>query len=586
MIVRKQYTKGGALGSYLHAHWENYNDYGLNSSSGEKQSENANQEAVQNFYNSIKSRNMSRIKNTSTSLSSLEQSYNDRRKKMVNALFALKDQGSDDAQAFFLKVLENAELGKNVDINLICKYIEQDSTGSIKLDLSKIKLGEDAKSIYRPHGAHYTKVSTINGQFVTLKNTIESIQDTELKSILESRYKIIHDEWSLIVENLSNFEVIKKRMSSLKFYEGFKGDASTYFDPGDKSKNSGTIPVSLGQFFSKKISNVLSTALATSQISKIQGSFEEVLGVYLYGPAREYAIDEFEKNLKNYISNDSSQMKISGSQKSTMGLDINATIQLDHKLMEEWYRAEIKRNKQFQTIEEYKVGPYTDYRFVVDYSTKDKVDFFAQFDNEPVGVSAKAVQLDKQWEDGSQKIPAGIHIQSGTSLYIYLLAFQRMQAGIGNHFLNIFSSHEDGDFSQTSLRNLANKAMLSALLYSALTGDITKPNSDLAEILYVYDKSKKLASGNISRVHFFSIQDIVSEIIEKNYEEMNKLVRVGSTDIHMIELKNNMVQPNENLSPKLMRAAILQRITYALNSARKIKFDIAINNSYFRQKIN
>jgi len=39
------------------------------------------------------------------------------------------------------------------------------------------------------------------------------------------------------------------------------------------------------------------------------------------------------------------------------------------------------------------------------------------------------------------------------------------------------------------MRQTANEAFLAMLVYSSLSGDITKPSDDLASILYVYDKS-------------------------------------------------------------------------------------------------
>lgn len=591
MIVRKQYTKGGALGSYLHAHWQNYQDYGISSSlSKEQQDERDNEEAIERFYNSIRTRNSALRTFQQNDLWSLENSYNERRSELMKQIFQLKDEEANEANAFLLKVLQNADLGKDVDLSLVSKFLERDEKiDSIKLNLNKNTV-ENVKRIYAPHGKHEAFVSTINGHFKTLETILNEIdkEAAELKDILFTKYEKVKKEWDIVVKNLNNVQAITDRINSnVKFYKNLNTqtlkDNAKFFSPAGGTQNAGKIPTSLGQFFTKKIRNITSSALTANQIAKIQGSLEEVLGAYLYGPARSLAIDELTKELKNI-----SKLSIPGTDKTSMGLDLNATIQMDTSLMQEFYESEINRSKGFQTIEAYTLADgKTRYRFVVDYLTKDKVDFYMDFEGAQVGVSSKAVQLDKQWEDGAHQIPAGIHIQSGTSLYIYLLAFQRMQAGIGNHFLNIFSTHEDGDFSNTPLRQLANKALLSALLYSALTGDITKPNSDLAQILYIYDKSKSIQGRkNISRVHFISIQDLVTDIIEQEYNEMKQIVRVGNIPIDQIQLANSMISKGERLSAEAQRAVILQRITHAINSTRRIKFDIAINNAYFKEKFH
>jgi hypothetical protein len=53
------------------------------------------------------------------------------------------------------------------------------------------------------------------------------------------------------------------------------------------------------------------------------------------------------------------------------------------------------------------------------------------------------------------------------------------------------------------------------MLYSALTGDITKPHNQMAEILYIYDTSKKLSDGT-PRVHFISIKDLLINISKQS----------------------------------------------------------------------
>jgi hypothetical protein len=73
-----------------------------------------------------------------------------------------------------------------------------------------------------------------------------------------------------------------------------------------------------------------------------------------------------------------------------------------------------------------------------------------------------------------------------------------------------------GNVQYATMRQDANEALLSMLLYSSLSGDITKPSDDLASILYIYDKAD---GKGVQRVKFFSVGEIVKDIMSKTWAQ-------------------------------------------------------------------
>lgn len=550
-MAKQTYTKGGALGSYVHLYWKNYDTYGTHSSSSQTQTEN-NEQAFRNYLSAVENR-ISSMPNIYDKLQTASKQFTQGRENIIAAM----KQNDALKQTMMEAVVRNADLGANVDISAIARMIQFDiETGSITLPEQRLKeelaTFQDYRKINLASGAHYTRLSTLKAYLKSLATLLNRLSQMGAPSaaLLQADYQALS----------SIYDQLDKGTDLLAIAKSLLGEKHGLTN-NDFTKK--TVPVAIGKILTERMRQLEQTALAADYLAKLRGSFEEVIGTFSSTPVEALAQEAIKDTLTQ------------GMKKSTMQLNAGAQLSLSLDALTFGKNTTIN-NKNIYVQDQ--VGDQIRVTYKVDYLTKDKIDFNINIEGRDIGVSAKAVQLQADYftKQGKQ-IPASLSLQTGTSLYMYLMAIQRMQQGMGNHFLNVLSTHADGNAPNT-MRQQANYALLLTMLYSALTGDITKPHNQIAEILYIYDTSKKLSDGT-PRVHFISIKDLLINI-SKQSQLLQEAVSI-SPDISSILLQNR----EEPLNNKTMSQAIAARITRVLEQSRNHKMSIGIKHSALRNYI-
>lgn len=552
-------TKGSALGSYVHLYWRHYEQYGTRSISphARTQTLNDNRQAFINYQQTIRQR-VRIMPKLQKQLNKAAEDFNTSRQNIIDTMATL-DASDKTRQALFERVVANADLGKDVDISLVASMLDFDFTsGSINIATEETlkKFLNEYKPIHiaTSKDQQYRRISTLRKRLGTVNNLVNSLLDPALKQTLSTEC----ERMDTIIEDLEKNGMQAEEALSLLSAE--ERSAITSKDFTQKQ-----VSVSVGQKILAAIKNIETAAIAGDWLAKLRGSFEEIIGTIV------------QQQINILVPEALSEMLVLGSVKSTMGLDSSMQISLNTDALRQAYgeKGFNQRINNQQTFLKHSLTDTLDLRFQVNYPTKDKVDFSLSLEDRNVGVSAKAVQLQKDWFFNKGKaIPGSISLQKGTSLYVYLMAFQRDQQHLGNHFLNVLAEHEDLN-NTNLLRNLANDTLLMAMLYSALTGDITKPNNQLAEILYIYDTSASLSDGS-PRVHFISIRELLIDLFNKQQNLKDALV-VNPTNFQTATLTNKAIKGEDN------KTALMQRLTILLVDARKMKFDIAVKHSYIRE---
>ena len=527
------------LGNYIHNSFEGYKEKGTFTTS--QRSSNYNSSIFSNFKNKV----LARVDSVPTiDIETIEKNFNKARNEKITAINAL---AKNDPSYILLiqKTLEAANLDQKFDAATVAKYLEVDAT------TQTLKLVNPASGGISPlkklRGKDFSYLSTILSRCAQGFRIINTIQDPNLKAS-------IHNKLQILTNQLTKLKNPATREAAI--VDGL----NITIKHTDKDVKIPSAPA--GEIL-KKIESIIEAASVASVISSIQGGFEEVLGAII-GPnlqqfAETQAINTLQQALAA-IANQSSQ----GLSKSTMGLSIVPKMELNQKYLQ-------SQQKNHKYIVNTGSGDLT---IELDYATQDKADFSLTYDGQDFGVSAKAYDLSREWDD-KDKTPSGVSLQTGTNLLAYLLAVDRFETNMGNHFLNIFSvNNTNNDMGYVYLKNNARDALQIFLLYTALSGDLLKSQNN-AQIFYVYNKSKKLPSG-ASRVHFFNIADIVKDIAKENYEKQLEMINITPT-LDTLKIANTYIMETSSMS---MKEAISTRITKVLLDARGIKYKIKLNNSY------
>lgn len=199
-------------------------------------------------------------------------------------------------------------------------------------------------------------------------------------------------------------------------------------------------------------------------------------------------------------------------------------------------------------------------KFANQYITKDfgdllektsvsqgKVDVSVMWDETPVNISAKSVDLNNYY----------IHLVTGSSL-LYMI--QDLNSNFVNHFLNIFAAHK-GSSSRLSQMKLAMAQEIKLILmYKALTGDNYKRTS--ANVFAVNDI-------NTGRVRLFDMYTLIDKVSKDQQGIMG--------------IQLNKKTFNENIKFNNSYAATPdERISRLLTDVHNRKVSVSINTKYIK----
>ena len=200
-----------------------------------------------------------------------------------------------------------------------------------------------------------------------------------------------------------------------------------------------------------------------------------------------------------------------------------------------------------------------------------KTDIEFKIDGNQYNISMKNIDLSKiKIKDSETTIGA-----QNSSLMLYLLGIEQQQARLGTHYLNILAHNPNkisgsraSDFHK--LRADANKSLRLYIAYSALTGEGQLRKTGFANVFAVHDKQK--AKGTpFNRVKFYDIPTLVNTL--SNGENDDNVAIKFTPAIQSLTLKNikepYVVVKKHNMAPS-------RRITKVLVDARTKNIDTSI----------
>ena len=532
---------GKVLGNYVHYNWDNY------LKAGTYRVEVWSNTQTHNDYDASIFKNYARVIQQHTNhltqniqnqeLKKLENEINTKRSNAYN-IISKKEKLQ---QALFVKVIENANLGDDINVDVMASMLKLDpKTEGIKLDKS-IKKGKAIAKITIPKSGNYIQKQTIDRRFDIALSRIKTVDGNLQKILLEEYDKQLKSFQDFVKEH--NEAVIALRKTGEKFTNR----------TAENTINA--IPRNSAEKFIADIDEVTAVAALTANLNKIKGSFAEVMAVLGKYKAEDIAVETIMDQLDSFLKG-LDKTAIS-SKEDIIDMKLNPSL---WRLQDRWQK-EQKLAQQFRTLERDKDNWFS---FKVDHKSQQKVDGILEYGGKTLYANIKA--YDMSHPTGPQLHHRAITLQSGTSLFMYLrmIQSQQMMPNIGNHFLNVFS-HSSGD-NYSNLRADANRALTIGLLYDALTGSALRQKDISANILVIEDTSKKLKE-EYPRVRLYNIQDLIRQACNSfSLTQINSNIEI-EPDISSISLPNNYI--GEETSDKKTKAQnISLRITEILTSAK------------------
>ena len=540
---------GKVLGNYIHFNWDNYliaGTYHVETRNDTQKYSDYDSSIFKNYSRVLRAHAAHKTLNVNNKqLRKLEQQINTERDKK----FALLQQlNSTDKHKFLALVIKNANLGKDLDADLLANYIDLDpKTASINLKNKLSTASGDSLSLLR--SGSYSTAAAIKKRIGLAYKMVNQIEDNQiLKQELFKQVETISKDFKAYLSAHNKEVLAYKQVQSVKEKKSYKNTLNAVDDR-------------FADFIIRELQNLLSAASLAKNLSKIKSSFAEIMGALAGNKALEIGQDVFIEELSKYLKGLT----------PTTGASNNI---IDYRLNAEIIKPLAEKDKNRQIYIEEKTENGTWYRFKTDYSTQGKIDALIEFGGQPIGISVKAYDMSAIYGDKSYQY--AIKLQEGTSLYMYLRMIQAQQfmPNIGNHFLNVFSQ-QGSKSGLDSLRQDANQALKMALLYDGLTGAIIKQGSPLAEILYIEDTSKMLKNG-YPKIRLYSVIDLIQQASShlNNSDSLNRIVEI-TPNIDSIYLKN------EYIGEEMSGADASKRITLILDEARnKYKFSVHLKKEF------
>lgn len=556
-----------ALEHYIHLHWEDYQLAGTYRTTGNfkerfAEKSNYNPSLFDRYAGAVRLESKYIIENIGkNALKTLENNYNESRKNNYNALKNLND---DVKQIIFTKVVENANLGKNINAATLAQYITFDDTiNNIKTELRALQQTQFKKISYpKLAGKDYVNWSTLQSAFSAALGRAELIEDNSMKADIK---KIIDEKYKEVTTALSahneTIEMARK--------EGVKLDSKL------ASGRRNAFSREVGDEILSWLKDVTSVVDGIQQLAKLQASFAEIMGVL--------ASDDISKIAKTTLID--KLCEIPGATRT--GNHIKAD-SLDIFLPQELYAPYIEKDKdkaeQFKSLVEFKdpQGLWR-YAFKMNHKTQQKVDFMLEYNGKNIGINLKAYDMSQEFKTkNGEKIANTIKLHSGTSFNQLRKALDDQGAHFGSHLMNVLSIND----ADSNILTKAKQSLYITLLYMALTGAGWGKDDPLAEIFVVEDKNRKLQDG-VNRVRFYNIYSLLNSFFDDDNININTNgIQIEPTLDNLISVlrKANTIVDPEATSQAARERAIRYRLFNIVEAARSEKLQILINIAYLNQQ--
>lgn len=520
-----------SFGQYVHLYWKNYEKYGTY----EKQT--GNQDGfnnITNFQENVfkKHRNLiishsQRLKNKN--LKKIENEYN---KLNYDAYTVLKGIASG----------KNRESGMRALLQLVNKSLSSEQIDKIINHLQWndannrfIYTGPPLSAVnIQGSGALFVRISELpNTKFYakSLYQRINSISTSITESLGNNPYE---EQLSIIQQNLLKCENIKIKKANI---ENTISNIAAI--------PSGTLYVSDPKVFEtivQPFNNIIDDFLSKKSINEqLAYRIPEIIGQIASDGSYKLAQEEIIKALESMKSTGSTLTQKTGVVLEFKGLDQSTLKQA----MSSEFKSAIIKNVQGDSIS-YKIRNLGEGR-----QQKSDIEFTVSSDGieQKIGISMKSTNM--------QKINSpNISLQT-SSLMLYLEGLQNLQTNLGNHYLNILSSHADEKGTKyDKMRQQANDALTLAIAYSALTGANQLRSGGQASVLAIYDRATQLPNGT-PRIRFFDI-GVIMEQLNINLDGIQL-----SPNIETISFKNDKIEGDDKI-----RSLANKRITNILIQVR------------------
>lgn len=477
---------GSLLGNYIHYSWTNYENYGTYRSVREwKNEENQKSNFQSDIFDKHKESTLKLIKKLShPNLKALEVEYNNKIKEQSKAMLELQ-KISPHQYTIIVEALIKS-LGSSyaaISNQILSNLVWDDSRQTFRYSLAK---GANSDNIETPP---YYKLGVTSGRG-------------------ESRPRIAYCD--LLIEYIKrvsgnskhpDIEKLKRIRDTLKKHQSAYIEQKKIFNKGKEQNKYQDLSFQYANAIDNYLQKIRGGYIEAVDIDKrIQAAFAEFIGNVIGEDLTTIGISEITKALTV------------GKTLTIKNVDTTGmTIKLDISAIESWAK-EQKKKKSIKSLSTTLNGKNNrvsyDFYSTLGGAVDQKADIEVNLLGSSYGISIKNTNFYAKTSTDSFNIPH-ISLQSST-FALYLAAIQKEWPDLGNHYLNIFTHHNDASgVTYAQMHKQASQALTLYILYSALSGQgQLRANKGTANIFAIYDKASSKDPA-YPRVKFFDMADVL-----------------------------------------------------------------------------
>lgn len=551
---------GSLLGNYVHLNWSNYLEKGIDRfGKGVAPTEDIFDKHKQHIQKLARQKKVANLRQ-------IQDEYNRRNTNQYNE---------------FLRVMKNAKPTEQKVIlkRLVEVLVPKDGWGGFTRQeiFNNLKWDETRQTIYyeKPNastiGSSTVNFSTIGGGQKNRQANALLKRCNELKSSIQNNKSLSNTTKNDYINQIQKHIVGPIQETYLRQGKTVKGKVYNKL-----------IPASLADGYYNILNNIKKEINGVEGLNTaLQTKFSEIIGNLVGDGAIKVGSYTLFKNLKKSLGSSYSK-KDFGDFFSGITFDLDKSVLGNEKLFlsgqvqlpDGTYRASysfkgIGDPKQQKADTEFTISLDGQSSKTYGLSLKN-TDFLADLNS----------QVKEDWGNF-------IDIQEGSPLLLYLAGMNNYGPGISNHYLNIFTEHEDLEGSNNSTENIFKKqnvidkglresafdSFKVAVLYSALTGRQQTRKGGEADILAIYDKGT-IAKG-VPRVRLFDMSSIIDAAVGQGADQIARFDMPKEERGFLKNTKENSAdskRENQNI-----------RITKVLLEAKRRHISVYISKYYLNQ---
>ena len=506
------------LGHYIHLSWSGYTQYGTHTAKEGKS--NFIPHIFDLHYYDLKEK----IKSQKiTNLANLEKEYNIKNKEAFKLFYNLDKQDKEDKSILRYLLSQINSTWTRYTIEAIIDGLQWNSskdtfefkpTGKLA-GLYKNKNSTSVPSLRWDSKSGWHKVKPIKEYAKKLSKYIEALsQDAEDKSALDNDISKITTEIIPALNGVEQLTDTKTQSIAQKIY----------------NKSASKIEKSQFKIWQKilseqkeRLDNIRIKYISAEEINlQIQAALAEIFGNFVARGADTIAKETLKEEIKKAISVGRETSSIEARKNSI--ISINATF-----AEEEYQRAETEGVVQIMKKNALSNGKFSYGFSEIGQGRAQKRDVELSINERTYGISVKNTNLAQDYakalEQNHNFQGATISLQS-SSLMLYLLGMEQEWSNMGNHYLNIFATHEkdnvnnNGLYRMYEMRTEAMRSLKLYVLYSAMTGKGQLRSEDgAADILAVYDKASTKNKEGFRRIKLYDMSELILKIADTNFKQ-------------------------------------------------------------------